>query len=422
VQAAKRIDLDNVRVAFMKICMLAPEFLPVWGGVGTYIVELVRHLPKDIEVHVVTPIREGFGEKKVSTSDYDFSRYFGSNIHIHFVCRASDTFFYNAKFQYACLKYVPKLVKEEQIDLIHSHTAHMPDLLLMFRKLSKPIITTVHTTIKLQRLGTMISNRKLHEWERSEKLTYLTYPALRLAEEMYFRRKRLYITSSYWMKNWLENNFHVNKVKVIPNSVDIDNTKHYATISNLIPEGLRNKQIVLYVGRLLAMKGVDTFIEAIPEILNRIEKGELLFMFAGPGDRARYIRKVKQMKIESCCLFAGPLPREDIIHLMSIAEVVVVPSFIENTPYVVLESMACGVPVIATKVGGIPEIIEDKYNGLLIEPGSSTALANAVARLLGDRQLRNLLGKRARRTIEKKFSWKVNIPKYIETYFEALNS
>jgi glycosyltransferase involved in cell wall biosynthesis len=405
--------------------MLAPEFLPVWGGVGTYIVELVRHLPKDIEVHVVTPTRVGFGDENVSTSDYDFSRYFGDNVHVHFVCKANDTFFFNAKFQYACLKYVPKLVKEGRIDLIHSHTAHMPDLLLMFRKLNKPIITTVHTTIKSQRLGTIVSNRKLHEWERSEKLTYLTYPVLRFAEEVYFRRKRFYITPSYWMKNWLENNFRVNSVKVIPNSVDISNyelTKCCVTISNLIPEELRDKRMILYVGRLLAMKGVDTFIEAIPEILNRVGKDEFLFVFAGPGDRARYSRKLKQMKIESCCLFTGSLPREDVIHLIAVAEVVVVPSFIENTPYVILESMACGVPVIATKVGGIPEIIEDKYNGLLVDPGSSEALANAVASLLGDRLLRNLIGKRARETIERKFSWKANLPKYIEAYSEGLNS
>ena len=180
----------------MKICMLAPEFLPVWGGVGTYIVELVRHLPKNIEIHVVTPMRKGFGKEKISTSDFDFSKYFGDHVHVHFVCKASDTFFYNLRFQYACLNYVPKLLEEEQIDLIHSHTAHMPDLLLMFRKLGKPIITTVHTTIRSQRLATKLSQKKIYDLERSEKATYIMYPVLRLAEEVYFRRKRFYISPS----------------------------------------------------------------------------------------------------------------------------------------------------------------------------------------------------------------------------------
>jgi len=53
----------------IKLCVIAPEFLPVWGGVGTYLVELIRHLPKDIEVYVVTPMRESIGGKKVSSSD-----------------------------------------------------------------------------------------------------------------------------------------------------------------------------------------------------------------------------------------------------------------------------------------------------------------------------------------------------------------
>jgi glycosyltransferase involved in cell wall biosynthesis len=411
----------------MKVCMLAPEFLPVWGGVGTYIVELVRHLPKSVEVHVVAPMREGFGKDKISTSNYDFSKYFGDNVHVHFVCKANDTFFYNAKFQYACLRYVPNLVKEEKIDVIHSHTAHMPDLLLTFRKLNKPIITTVHTTVKLQQLGTIYSKKGFHEWEKSEKLTYLLYPALRLAEEMYFRgrERRLYITPSHWMKRWLEGNFHVHKVKVIPHSIDIGScelTKHDKTIDNTILEGLRDKRIVLYAGRLLALKGVDILIEAIPKILSKVGRDDLLFVFAGPGDRAKYEHRVRQMKIEQYCLFTGPLRREDVIYLMNMAEAVVLPSFIENAPYVILESMACGTPVVASNVGGVPEIVEDKYNGLLVEPGSPTSLANAVVSVLSDKRFRDLLGRRARETVKRKFSWEANIPKYIETYAEALNS
>jgi hypothetical protein len=84
----------------MRICVLAPEFLPVWGGVGTYTAELIRHLPKNIEVYVVTPRRMGIGKSKISTYDYDFSQYFGDNVRIHFASKTSDTFFHNAAFQY----------------------------------------------------------------------------------------------------------------------------------------------------------------------------------------------------------------------------------------------------------------------------------------------------------------------------------
>lgn len=407
----------------MKICMLAPEFLPVWGGVGTYIVELVRHLPKNIEIHVVAPRREGFGKEKSSFSDHDFSEYFGSNVRVHFVCEASDTFFYNARFQYACLRQVPKLVKEENIDLIHTHTAHMPDLLLMLRGLAKPVITTIHTTIEFQRNSTKISRKNVGDFERSEKATYLLYPVLRLAEKAYLRRRGLCITPSNWMKRWLESGARVNAtIRVIPNSVDMNDygpRKCYPALEYLLPEGLRNRKIVLYAGRLLAMKGVDTLIEAIPAIIEGVKKHHPVFVFAGPGDRTRYIRRLRELKIEPSCLFVGALPREVTIQLMKDAELLVVPSFHENCPYSILESMACGTPVLASNVGGIPEIIQDKFNGFLVKPGSPQMLANSVVDLLEDNSLRNSLGQHAKETIRDNFSWSVNLTKYVESYHEA---
>jgi glycosyltransferase involved in cell wall biosynthesis len=409
----------------MKICILAPEFLPVWGGVGTYIIELVRHLPKDMEIHVVTPFRESLVTDKSLISNFDFSRYFGSNVHVHYISKANDTFSYNAKFQYACFKHVPKLLKEEQIDLIHSHTAQMPDLLLMFRKLGKPIITTVHTTIKSQRLGTRVSQKTISQMERSEKATYILYPFLRFAEEVYFKRKRFLISPSNWMERFLKDNYHINgSVRVIPNSVDMNDyvsKKNDEIDTKLVSEELKDRKLILYVGRLLAMKGVDNLIAAIPEILKRLGERKFLFVFAGPGDRVWYLTKIKELKIESSCLFTGPLPREKVIQLMKNAELVVAPSFIENAPYTILESMACGVPVIASNVGGVSEIIKDGYNGSLVEVSFPEAIANSVVNLLEDTSLRSVMGKNAKETIHNNFSWSVNLKKYCEAYSDALN-
>ena len=410
----------------MKICMLAPEFLPVWGGVGTYIVGLVRHLPKDMEIHVVTPIREGVGKEKLSTLEYDFSRYFGKNIKIHLTSKVADTFFYNAKFQYDCFNYVPKLVKEEKIDLIHSHTAHMSDLLLMLRRLNIPTVTTIHTTIRSQRAGTKLSHHNIRDSERTEKATYFMYTPLRIAEELYFTQKRPYITPSNWMSRWLQKNSHINgNIRVIPNAIDINDytsTKINAKESGFLSKEFKDKKIVLYVGRLLSMKGIDTFINAIPSIIKKAKSNDFLFVFAGPGRKSPYIQKLREMKVNSYCLFTGPLGRESTIQMMRAAEMVVVPSYLENCPYVILESMACGTPVVASNVGGIPEIIENNYNGLLVAPGSSEALANAISILLTDKSLRNLMSQRAKEKIATTFSWDVNIPKYLKIYSEAISN
>jgi glycosyltransferase involved in cell wall biosynthesis len=403
--------------------MLAPEFLPAWGGVGTYIVELLRHLPTNVEVHVLAPSRDTFGKEKAA-STLDISRYFKSNVKIHFICKASDTFFYNARFQYECLKHVPPILKEEQIDLIHSHTAHMPDLLLMLRKIDIPIVTTVHTTIKSQRVGTKFSQRNFSDLERSEKATYILYPALRLAEEIYYRRKRFYISPSNWMKEWLNNTFHINEnVSVIPNSVDVSDyefCKDDPTESKLFQEKLADKTIILYVGRLLAMKGVDILMEAIPNILKRIGKNNVIFVFVGPGGSIRYLNMAKSMKVESSCIFTGAMSREGVIQLMRNSTLLVAPSFMENAPYTILESMACGLPVIASNVGGVSEIIESGYNGTLVKPNSSKAIANCIINLLENNSSQSSMRQHAIETVRTKFSWSVNLKKYLEVYSNAL--
>lgn len=403
--------------------MLAPEFPPVWGGVGTYTFELVRHLPKNVEIHVLTPRREYFvGSQRAYIPEKDICEEFGQNVHIHYVSKANDSFFYNAMFQYGCLKNVPRLVKEERIDLIHSHTAHMPDLLLMLRKLDIPTITTVHTTIKSQRIGTKLSGSSSENLEKSEKATSYLYPFLRVAEKLYFSKKRSFITPSVWMRDWLTANFHISSnVTVIPNCVDPEDyclKSRYVSIGDMLPKDLLNKRIVLYAGRMLALKGVDTLIQAIPKILKSVKSEDVLFVFSGSGINRGLLQRLQKID-KAHYLFTGPLPKEILIPLMMQSALVVLPSYHENCPYTVLESMACGTPVVASNVGGIPEIITDGVDGLLVEPGHPDMLAKTIVRLLSDTSLKNLLGQRAKSKIANKFSWQANISKYLKCYSEA---
>ena len=401
----------------MKICMLAPEFLPVWGGVGTYIVELVRHLPNDIEIHVVTPMREGFGKEKVSTSDYDFSRYFGSNVHVHFVCKASETFFYNAKFQYACLKYVPKLVKEGNIDIIHSHTAHMPDLLLQFKSLNVPTVTTIHTTIEGQRHGTKSSGIKLKNLEFSEKFTYLTYFFLCLAESIYFSKERYYVTVSKWMKEQVLKRYpkiNSNSISVIYNSVDPK--EFYPKIENY---DFKNKMI-LFTGRLTAAKGIGYIVEAIPRVLK--EHPDAHFIFIGAGNSVPFKRRLSKMGIsKNKFKFLGYVKeKRELIEYYRNSSVYLAPTLYENLPIRVLEALACGVPAVASNICAIPEIIKNGVNGILIKPGSVEELVEAVIFLLSNPNLSKKIGKNGRKTVLKKFNWDINVTKIVDYYQKIL--
>lgn len=384
----------------MKICMLAPDFLPVWSGVGTYIVELVKHLNKNIEVHIVTPIRKDYNNKDFSTLNYDFSEYFGSNIHIHFFGIASDTFLYNARFQYECMRFVPKLIKEENLDLIHSHSAHMPDLLLKLRKSHIPTVTTVHTTIRGQREGTKASRTAFHNLEFSEKMTLLTYPFLRLADEFYFGLRPYCITPSEWMKKYLLID-HPNLEKtvfVVPHGV---NTSIFTPFDK---KRSGNTNFVLFVGRLVALKGILYMVRAIPLILKK--HPNTIFVFIGPGDKNPCIGELSKCGVKKeNFLFLGNVDHVSLAKWFAMSDIYVLPSFSESFSLTLLEAMSCGLPAVVSNVGGPSEIIENNVNGMLIKPGSVKAIAEAVTFLLDNPDIRSSFGHKARKTIERKYSW-----------------
>jgi len=399
----------------MRLCMLAPEFLPIWGGVGTYIVELVRHLPKTVEIHVVAPSRKKLGGSRVNTSDYDFEEYFSSNVHVHLISSASDTFVYNAAFQWACLRFVPKLLKQEHIDLIHSHTAHMPDLLLQFRKLKTPTITTVHTTIRGQRLGSKESGIGFGNLEFSEKATYLGYPFLRFAETMFFFPNKRYITVSNWMKDQLIEQFpklRDSSIWVVHNSVDTE---------AFCPANTDRAKVVLFTGRLIAAKGLIYLVNAIPAILR--QHPEAIFVFIGPGDAGVYESRLNSLQVPSKnYVFLGYLKdREELLDYYRKCAVFVAPTLYENLPIRILEAMACAKPVVATNVCAIPEAIVSQQDGVLVPPKSSGALSDAISNLLSDPERGKQIGRRARETVVERFDWVRNAQKIVSVYEQVLS-
>lgn len=128
------------------MCLVAPEFIPLWGGTGSYGVQLVQNLPKEMEIHVVTlrrVLRSSNNDDVVGQPDLIPS--LTDNIHVHYISTANDTFFYNLGFQLSCLREIPKLHHKYNFSIIHSHHCHMPDILLqLMHTLRIPTITTVH--------------------------------------------------------------------------------------------------------------------------------------------------------------------------------------------------------------------------------------------------------------------------------------
>jgi len=121
-------------------------------------------------------------------------------------------------------------------------------------------------------------------------------------------------------------------------------------------------------------------------------------------------------------VFEGHVPRGRVPALLAQARLLVLPSRYENFPLSLLEAMSCAVPVVTTRVGGIPEMVAAGETGLLVAPGDPEALAAALRRLVGDPALARRLGDAGRRAIETTYSWEAVATRIVDLYGEVLRA
>lgn len=175
--------------------------------------------------------------------------------------------------------------------------------------------------------------------------------------------------------------------------------------------GLRNSdRVVAAMGRLVPKKGFDVLVRALPSISRSC--GDVHLIIGGDGvQRDELLRIAKGVGVEHLLHLPGQIPWNRVPAFLAMADVVVVPSVqdaygnMDGLPTVLLEAMAMGKPVVATKVGGIDLVIRDGENGVLCSPGDIDALSAAILLLLKDETLRLRLGRAARRSVETCFHW-----------------
>jgi len=209
------------------------------------------------------------------------------------------------------------------------------------------------------------------------------------------------------------------KIHVIYNGVD---TKKFKPTRNRV--GLRlelgleeEQRIILCVGRLYYRKGITILLKSIPEVVQKFRDAKFVISGKGFKKNEEYLRKLaEKLKIEKYVAFLGYVPDEKLPDLYAASDIFVLPALYENFPFAILEAQSTGLPVISTKVGGIPEFLTDNKNGLLVDPGDSKQLAQRIMVLLGDPVLAEELGGRGRRLVEEKFAWPLITEKVVELY------
>ena len=162
------------------------------------------------------------------------------------------------------------------------------------------------------------------------------------------------------------------------------------------------RNVVLFLGRLERRKGVFDLLDAIATL--RAPIPDIRLVCAGEGDLESVARYAKQLGIEDAVDLPGWIGPAEKQSLMGRAAILVLPSYAEGLPVCLLEAMAAGLPVVATAVGGIPDVVSEGVNGLLFTPGDTVALQRLVRRLLLDRELSMRIATAAQETVRHRFA------------------
>jgi glycosyltransferase involved in cell wall biosynthesis len=213
-----------------------------------------------------------------------------------------------------------------------------------------------------------------------------------------------------------------NKIDVVPNGVDTEifrpAGKEYArNVLNLPHE----KNIVLFIGALRKIKGVDYLIEAAKSFVDT--NTELYMVGRDDGLRKSLEKRAEELKISGSIKFTGPVNHEDIPLWISAADMLVLPSLSEGRPNVVLEALSCEVPVVATDVGGIPELMIEGETGYLVPSKNPLQLSEKINKLLENEIRREKMGKFGRKSIiQRGLTWESHAKKTVNIYSELISN
>lgn len=213
------------------------------------------------------------------------------------------------------------------------------------------------------------------------------------------------------------------KIHTIYNGIDLshfvlDNDYNQISIrkSLCIPP---DSPVIITVSVLRPQKGINYLIEALPIILN--SEPELRILIVGEGDHKITLKQLAKSKgVQDRVIFAGF--RNDVYELLTISNLFVLPTLDDAFPTVLLEAMAAQKPIIASNVGGVPEIIQHGYNGILVPPANPAKLSDACVRLLQNHEQAQTLADAARKSVRKRFNIYKNVQQLNNLYQQLLVS
>jgi glycosyltransferase involved in cell wall biosynthesis len=377
-----------------------------FGGVEKRIIETTKRLQTQIDITVYSGTKAGF--KDPVTIDgvnyvpcYSTDRLF-----------PLDNWFFNRSLS--------KKASAIDADVYEAHAASGYGLLKSLKEqgVKKPFVHTVHGVLAdeydqarksgYQSLRGRIANFFMHrlaEWEGETA-----------------RNATLVVTVSSYSLEKIKRFYGIDesKVRVVPNGVDPRKFKPLEDLAAAKRQfGLGDEPCVLFVGSLIPRKGLPFLVKAAEKIVK--EHGETKFMIVGEGPlKSWLLGAVEAAGLSGNFKFLGNVKEEVLAAVYNCADLLVLPSIQEGQGIVLLEAEASGKPVVAFDVGGVNEAVRSGETGFLVKSGNIDELADAVMRLLSEKNLRQKMGVNGRKFVLENYTWDICVDKMLRVYGELL--
>jgi len=349
------------------ICVVTQQFGKIISGIGLHSNNLVERLVNDgQQVCVIAPV----DQRPYGSLPYEFIGVPRS------IFRNSQARWLGLSWSFA--RVLKKNRGQKRFELVHFTDAREA----LFYDKDTPTIGNVNDTYAADIMPINYYRRYYDDWL----LRWMYYRIVSSLERENLPRLHALIANSYFTAGVIKSKYqlHPEKLYICHKSIDI---KRYQSVMIRRSTTPLHPPRVLFIGGNMQRKGLPVLIKAAAAILRAVPEAE--FWIVGEDRALPHMQALcRKLDVASQFKYLGWKSQADLLEIYSQADIFVMPSLTEAFGVVFLEAMAAGLPVIGTRVGGIPEIISDNNNGILVEPDDPIGLGDAVIRVLLDEDLR----------------------------------
>ena len=367
----------------------------VWGGAQKYVYDLATNLPKDRFEAIVATGGNGLLIKKLEEQNIRVIRIPKVTKNINFLQELKSLF------------YLYKIFVREKPDVIHLNSSKLGGL---------GATTAFFYKITSNQLPVIIFTA--HGWPFNEDRNFMARGIIYFLSWLtaFFADRVINITKTDYRQSLKFPLLSPNKFIYIPNGLKLNDRLFLPPAEARKILGINKENFIIgAITELTKNKGLGYLIDAINQIRIKNQKTKIKIIIIGKGEEQSKLKtQIKSLGLEHTIFLAGF--KENAEKYLKGFDVFVMPSVKEGLPYALMEAMAAGLPIIASRVGGIPDLIEHEKNGLLVEPKDNLDLAQKLEKIIQKPENFKMLGLEAQKTIGTKFLFRDMLQKTIALY------